>query len=109
MKVHFAGASRTAIFDAIEERLNASKIGSWVDLNLHQSELLVTVRKLGTSQLCFEVLEEAQKSHGTSTTMHLLSKKISWSHRALEQELAQKLTRLIEKSGGEVQEPYKCG
>ena len=106
LKVRFSGVSSGEIFKAIEERLDGRKLGSLVSLNLEGSELMVTVSKLGTSKIRFEVIEETTQDEGLCTTLCLLDKKIPWAHKVLEKELARKLTDIIQQSGGDVLEPY---
>jgi len=86
------------ILSQIREKLGGRKLGQMLQFHLEGGDLDVTIKKMGTSRLSFE-----QMSDGPSLRWELKSEKIALSHRAFKGEVLEKLTKVIQQTGGTVE------
>ncbi|MCY4380369.1 MAG: hypothetical protein OXC40_02205, partial [Proteobacteria bacterium] len=95
----------------IESQLSKRKLGSLVQLELSGNILTIFIKRLGTSQIRFQVSDvpcdqTEGPSSDSSTEVMMIDKRIAFSHRFLEKEIIAKLEKVIYRSGGKIITPY---
>ena len=97
MKAFFTEKDRNKILDNIRIAMGDRKLGEIVKFALKPEGLEITISKLGTS-----ILQFAEKATDKGLEYTLVSEKIAFTHRALKDEVAQKIVNVIEIAGGKV-------
>ena len=77
--------------------LEGRELGKMVEVTMEKNKLTVTIKKLGTSEMFFEV---TIKENGFEA--HKTSEKISFAHKPFRAELEGKLARVMEGLGAKV-------
>ena len=83
------------VLSKIQGEIDGREMGKILTFSHAGSELTITIKKLGTSTLNFDVVE---KDGGLN--IKLMKEKIALSHRPMKKELEQKLKKIVEKIGG---------
>lgn len=97
MNLFFELNDTSAVIKAIDQVLSGRKLGDIVKLSQSGNDLVVTFSKFGTSTLLFS---SAPKNKGLE--FKLSSEKIAFTHRALKDEVKEKLCRAVEQAGGKI-------
>ena len=95
MEIHFHENDLDLIIGKLKEELQDREMGKLLNFSHSDSELRISIKKLGTSTLDFDVSEE-----DGGLLIKLTKEKIALSHRPLKKELVQKLEKIVEKIGG---------
>lgn len=95
MQIQFSETDPNAIIKKLEDALGGRQLSKMVSFDMKDSEMVVTISKLGTSSLHF-------KCDKTPTGCHfaLTKEKIALTHRALKGEVTEKIVKVIQKAGG---------
>ena len=97
MKFQFKSKDANGIVDSIRNALGGRKLGDMVSFAMEGDNLVVTISKLGTSQLIFT------KTDAEDGLVFILSEeKIAFTHRAFKSEVKEKLCRVVEQAGGKI-------
>lgn len=99
VNISYKDGSPEEILAAIKEKLGGRKLGKMVSFELVGTDLEVTIKKMGTSHLGFK-----NYGNGSGVEWRLEKEKIALSHRAFKNEVLEKLTHVIEQTGGEIAE-----
>ncbi|NRA45181.1 MAG: hypothetical protein HRU09_09525 [Oligoflexales bacterium] len=99
MNITYKEGSPEEILSAIKEKLGGRKLGKMVTFELEGTDLAVTIKKMGTSHLSF-------KNYGNDSGVEwrLEKEKIALAHKAFKNEVLEKLTHVVEQTGGEIAE-----
>lgn len=97
MKAFFTEKDRHKILDNIKTAMGDRKLADIVQFALKPGGLEITISKLGTSVLHF-----VEKERDGGLEYVLSSEKIAFTHRALKNEVAQKIMNIIEIAGGKI-------
>lgn len=97
MKIYFQDKEPAQVVSDLTSKLGTRKMGEFVTLNLKDSDIEVTIKKMGTSTLLFG---HSRRNGGRE--WQLVKEKIALPHRVFKQEIIGKLTKIINQIGGEV-------
>ena len=97
VNITYKEGSPEEILSAIKEKLGGRKLGKMVTFELEGADLTVTIKKMGTSHLNFK-----NYSADNGVEWRLEKEKIALSHRAFKSEVLEKLTHVVEQTGGEI-------
>ena len=110
MVIQFKGSSAQSLVDHLDAQLTAKRLNSLVSTTLTDDQLVIIIRKFGTSKLRFAIREihkpDSELSSSPVTQVSLIDKKITFTHRPIEADLVAKLQKIIIRLGGEVIAPY---
>ena len=95
MEFRFNETDLDVIVSKIEHELKDREMGKLLNFTHSDSDLRITIKKLGTSTLDFSVCED-----DGGLIVELKKEKLALSHRPLKKELVQKLKKIVEKIGG---------
>ncbi len=98
MKIFFAEQDPQKVVQKIQQVMGGRKLASMVSFALKGSQMEITIAKLGTSHLNFDI---AKADKGLA--FNLSSEKIAFSHRAFRGEVTEKIMQVIEQAGGVVE------
>lgn len=87
----------TEVVERIKNELGGRKLGKILTFEISETELNVTIKKMGTSTLSF-----TRSSDSENINWVLSKEKIALTHRPLKSDMIEKLTAVIKKTGGEV-------
>lgn len=97
MEVQFAEKDLALIINKLKEVMGDRELSKMVSFDKQADGLLVTISKLGTSTLQFDLKPSSQGTHLT-----LAKEKIALAHRPLKNEVTNKIIKVIEQAGGKV-------
>ncbi len=95
MEFRFNENDLDVIIAKIKDELKDRDMGKILNFTHSDSDLRITIKKLGTSTLDFSVCED-----DGGLLVELTKEKLALSHRPLKKELVQKLEKIVEKIGG---------
>lgn len=98
MEFRFNETDLDDIISKIKNELKNRDMGKLLNFSHSDSNLRITIKKLGTSTLDFTVSEDDD-----GLLVKLTKEKLALSHRPLKKELVQKLEKIVEKIGGSMQ------
>lgn len=98
MKINYSNDDPNQVVSLIEQNLSGRKLGKLVSLDLSGDQLIVTLSKMGTSKLFFDL-----KNVAGGVEFLLTEEKVALSHRAFKNEVKEKLVSVIENTGGRVE------
>ena len=98
MEFRFNETDLDDIISKIKDELKNRDMGKILNFSHSDSNLRITIKKLGTSTLDFTVSEDDD-----GLLVKLTKEKLALSHRPLKKELVQKLEKIVEKIGGSMQ------
>ncbi len=95
MIFQFVEKDPVAIKDRIVAAMGGRELGKMVKFELKDKSLVVTIEKFGTSTLRFRC-----DPRDGGLAIELESQKIAFTHRAFEQDVKDKICKVIETVGG---------
>ena len=98
MLIKYQSGKPEEILEEIKEQLGGRKLGKMLHFDLENGNLGVTIKKMGTSQLYFERVQ-----NGGALIWELQTEKIALAHKAFKSEVLEKLTKIITQTGGTVE------
>lgn len=99
MRIIYDQGEPNEILSNIQEQLGGRKLGKLLHFDLDSDTLDVTIKKMGTSKLSF-----TQTKLSSGLEWELTDEKIALSHKAFKGDVLKKLTKVIELTGGQVEE-----
>jgi hypothetical protein len=97
MIISFKNTSPQEAVDSVSSGLSDWDFGRHISLELKGSKLTLTIKKLGTSKIEFNVTGDKEK-----TIFNKSSETITLSHKAIRPMVESKLITIIEKQNGSV-------
>ena len=97
MKISFTEREPQKNLDQISQLLEGRKLADLVSFQLRGKDLEVVIKKMGTSTLRF-----AHSESSTGMLWELRDEKIALTHRAFKDEMLEKIIKLVNQAGGEV-------
>lgn len=85
------------ILEAILAQFAGKSLDRYVDFNMAEEEIMVTIKKMGRSHLVF-----TWETGENGLTLRLKSEKIALAHRAFRNEVANGILRVLQEAGGQV-------
>ena len=95
MEFRFNNKDVDAIIANLQDELKDREMGKMLNFTHSDTDLCITIKKLGTSKLDFSIEEQDE-----GLLIKLTKEKLALSHRPLKKELVQKLEKIVEKIGG---------
>ncbi len=99
MRFLFNDKDPVKVKDKIMEALGGRELGKMVQFELNGKTLDVIISKFGTSKLSFEHFAK-----GDTLEFNLQSEKIAFAHRAFQDDVKNKICKVIEQVGGKILE-----
>lgn len=96
MRIVFESGDPVEIMHKVSDRLVGRKLGSMVKLDMKGDDLLITIKKLGTSTLEFK----RQKSD--MLEWKLSTERLAMAHRPFKDDVIERLTRVVQQVGGDI-------
>ena len=98
MIVSFKQDNPEEIVDLINEKMQSRRIGKIAKLDYKDNQLILTIKKLGTSTIYFTKEEHNKKG----SSWNLSEEKIAFSHKIHRKTVLDKITKIIEDMDGSV-------
>lgn len=99
MKISFPAQDTKKIVDAIRKAMGDRALTEIVDFSVKQSDMIITISKMGTSTLTF-----SRADNGDNVTFTMTGEKIAFTHRAFKGEVTDALVKIVKKAGGTILE-----
>ena len=95
MEFTFKDSKIDSVLSKIQDELSGREMGKLLKFSHSETELTITIKKLGTSTLNFDINQTNDGLH-----IKMVKEKIALSHRPMKKELEEKLKKIVEKIGG---------
>lgn len=97
MIIFFPEKNPDTIVNALREAMGGRQLAKMVSFDVKSTEMVVTISKLGTSTLTFD-----KKDIAEGCEFSLTREKIALAHKAMKNEVKDKILKVVEKAGGKI-------
>lgn len=98
MKISFPAQDTKKIVAAIKKAMGDRALTEIVEFSVDNSNMIVTISKMGTSTLTF-----SRDDNGENAIFTMTGEKIAFTHRAFKGEVTDALVKIVKKAGGTIQ------